>query len=101
MSNQTQTIHTGTQAWTVEYIEGRTYITTTVRGVVYTISQGKWGWEVCTARKSLGNVMGGCTHHRDAFEVAGSRKALRDLPAVLDAIADGIAAQLDALASAA
>jgi hypothetical protein len=94
-----QQINTGTQAWTVEEVEGQTYITTTVRGVVYTVTQGRWGWEVASCRKALGNAMGGVTRHRSADEVAASRKALRDLPAVLDVIADGIGEQIDALAA--
>ena len=95
----TTTIHTGTQEWAVQNINGRTYITTTARGVVYTISQSKWSWEVATARTSLRNGIGGCTHHRSAAEVAASRKALRNLPVVLDVIADDIAARLDAIAA--
>ena len=81
------TIYTGTQECAVHNINGRTYITTTARGVVYTISQSKWSWEVATARTSLRNGIGGCTHHRSAAEVAASRKALRTLPVVLDVIA--------------
>lgn len=90
-------IQTGTQTWTVEELDGRTYITTTQRGIVYTVTQDRWGWTVATTRKALGNVMGGCTRHRSAAEVAASRKALRDLPLVLDVIADGIEERINAL----
>ena len=93
------TIITGKQAWSVEELDGQTYITTTARGVVYTATQDRWGWTVMTCRKALGNSFGGCTHHRTAQAVAESRKALRDLPLVLEQIADDIAGQLDALAA--
>ena len=91
------TIITGKQAWTIEHLEGTTYVSTTARGVVYTICQTRWSWTVGTCRLSLRGSMGGCSHHSSAADVAQSRKALRDFPLVLDAIADGIQSQLDAL----
>jgi hypothetical protein len=69
----------GCQVYEVEEVEGRQYVSTTARGVAYTMSKAGEEWHVYTRRLALGRWnMGGFKRFDSLAAVATGCKAFAD-----------------------